>query len=460
MTKDKSGSNVREAALAVLMQVLEQKGRDRRSLQEALAPFSYFEERDAQFLQRLTKGTLERLLALDDVINQFAKTKVNKMKPVIRSILRLAVYQLLYMDSVPASAAVNEAVKLAEKNGLSGLKPFVNGVLRNIVRNRDRLHGPDKKEDLKRYLSVRYSLPMWIIGRFIISYGPDAAEVIAKGLVSEGGVTIRVNRSKASPEEVMKMLTAEGISVERHPYLPYAFLLKDFYGLTDLPGFAEGLYAVQDISSMIVGEVSGAKPGMKCLDICAAPGGKTMHLADLGADVTACDRSLQKVSLIRENTGRCGFLSVQAEVNDAREYREDWKEKFDLVVADVPCSGLGVMGRKYDIRYHITPAQITELVLLQKEILSNAVKYVKPGGYLLYSTCTINREENEGNAALISESGLFEPLNLTGYLPEALLADAAKAPGSLANIRNGRLQILPGFFKGDGFYLALFRRKN
>lgn len=451
--------DVRNEAVNVLMLVLEKKGRDSRNLSEAMPPRNQLEPAEYAFLMQITNGTLEHLLTIDEIINKVSSVKVVHLKPVIRCILRTAVYQIYYLNNVKHQVAVNEAVRLTEKHKLNGLKGFVNGVLRGVVRVKGQIQYPDKRRVPDKYLSVKYSMPVWIVQKWTAAYGVEATEKILSGKSDESMISLRVNKSKGDTEQVIEELTNEGIKVVRNPYLDYSVRVSGFSSVSEMGPFAKGTVTAQDLSSTIVGEIADVGPGTKCLDVCAAPGGKTMHLADKGASIIACDRSEGKIKKIYQNMERCGFQDIKAIVRDARDFEPSWEEAFDFVLADLPCSGLGVVGRKYDIRYRISVTQINELSLLQKEILNNAVKYVKKGGCLLYSTCTISRSENEENVRWILNTGLFEPVDLSERLPKAMVEDARKAPGGVSTMRQGYLQIFPGFYPCDGFFISLFRRK-
>lgn len=458
--KKKHSITVREAAVSVLMRILEGPAKKRITLNEALADYRELPHRERAFLIRLTNDTLAHLLTIDSVIDRFSRLKTVKLKPYIRTILRLSVCQILYIDTVPDYTAVNEAVILTGHFGLEGLKPFVNGVLRSIVRDGGRIILPDREKDPAHFLSVNYSVPEWIIKRWLKRYRMDAVETILKAMEQERPLSIRVNLSKTKIDDLKERLIRAGVHIAEHPYLPYALTVENFEDLTALPGFAEGAFVIQDPGSMLVGEVAKVTFGMKCLDLCAAPGGKSMHFADCGAEVIACDRTKEKIAKIEENKARCGFSHIQTVCRDSRRKKSEWEEAFDLVAADVPCSGLGVMGRKYDIRYHVTPGQITNLTEIQREIIATGLDYVKPGGLFLYSTCTINGEENEDQAALIRKDGRFEAVDLTKRLPKMLSKEASGFPGGAAQLKNGCLQVLPGYTDCDGFFLSLFRRKE
>lgn len=421
-------------------------------IREVLNKYNYLSGQEKAFMKRLFEGTLERMIELDYCIDQYSKVKVQKMKPVIRTIMRMSVYQILYMDAVPDSAACNEAAKLAGKKGFSTLKGFVNGVLRTIVRNKEQIPYPDRERDFALYLSVMYSMPMWLVTMWIEQLGKEKTEVLLKGLLAEHPVTIRLRDD--SIEALEKALQSQGGTLEKQPYLPYAYRIAKTDDISRLPGYEEGAFVIQDVSSMLAIEVLGIKPGMKILDICAAPGGKSMLAADKlvrTGEVEARDISEYKVNLMQENFERCRLQNVKAVCKDATVLDESWVQQADIVIADVPCSGLGVIGKKRDIKYKMTPEAIKEIIALQGKILEKAVSYVKPQGFLLFSTCTINQEENEAHVKLLQEKYNMTPVSLDDTLPEMLHSETTK---------QGYLQLLPGIHDTDGFFISMFQKKS
>lgn len=440
----------REIVLGILMDVTEHDIYSHIALGNVLAKYQYLDKKERAFITRVAEGTLEHMIEIDYILNQFSKVKVKKMKPVIRNILRSAVYQLKYMDSVPDSAVCNEAVKLAVKKGFGTLKGFVNGVLRNTARNLEQVEYP--KEPLA-FLSVKYSMPEWILELWLKEYDEDTVEKILADFQKEKPVTIRTNISRIKPEALEERLKSEGVSVKRHPYLPYAYEITEYDYLGDLRSFQEGLFAVQDISSMLVGEIAAPKEGDHIIDVCAAPGGKSIHLADKlngTGQVKARDLTDYKVHLIRENIDRMQFDHISAEVMDASVLDENSVEKAEIVIADLPCSGLGVLGRKTDLKYKTTLEQAEELAELQKSILDVVWQYVKPGGTFVYSTCTINRAENMDNVHWFLEK---HPEFILAPIQEHL-CDALKD----SVMKQGCLQLLPGVHESDGFFIAKFQR--
>lgn len=452
--------NVRELALDMLMEVLEKGKYSHLVIRSVLEKYNYIDVRDKAFIKRVVEGTLEQLIRIDYVLDQFSKVPVRKMKPLIRTLMRLSVYQLLFMDQVPDGAVCNEAVKLAGKRGFKGLSGFVNGVLRNIARNRENIRYPDRSADRAKALSVRYSMPEWLIGFWDQAYGEERTEEIVKGLLAEHPVTVRMRAglSKEKLEEWIQDLSERKIQVQSHGYHAQAFTLRGTEGIQNLPGYGDGLFMVQDVSSMLAVEAAGPylfqeDKELCVVDVCAAPGGKSLHMAEkISGRGTVLSRDLteNKVSLIRDNIDRMGISNVTVRVWDALVFDENLLEKADVVLADLPCSGLGVMGKKRDIKYRITRKAMEELADLQRRILDVVWKYVKPGGILIYSTCTINPEENEQMADWFVQNHPFEFQSLSPYLPDPLKEQGA----------GGTLQFFPGIQESDGFFIARLVRKG
>lgn len=414
--------NIRAVVLDILTEIEKEGEFSHITINNALLKYQYLDRTQRAFINRLSLGTIECRIEMDYILNQYSKTPVNKMKPLIRRIMRMAVYQIIYMENVPDSAACNEAVKLAAKRGFTGLKGFVNGVLRNISRNKDNITYPDKAKETKKYLSVKYSMPEWIIELWNTNMSYEEIEDILAGMKKDKKTYIRCNTLKGGTDYIKKILEEEGVTVTEVSGLSYAYEISGYDYLTALKSFNEGLYQIQDISSMMAGEYVKPSTDSLIVDVCAAPGGKSINaalkLAEAAYDnkdipesgiskevlkgitgrVIARDVSDYKASLIDDNVARLGIPYIDVEVHNALEFDEELEGKADIVIADLPCSGLGIMGRKPDIRYNITKEKIDDIISLQRDILKVVSRYVKTGGTLVYSTCTINRAENEDNA--------------------------------------------------------------
>lgn len=429
--------NAREIALETLLLITRDGEYSHIALRSVLDKYQYLEKKERAFITRVVEGTLERMIEMDYIINQFSKVRVNKMKPVIRTVLRSSVYQMKYMDSVPDSAVCNEAVKLTVKKGFGSLKGFVNGVLRNISRNLENVEYPSK-EHLEEYLSVKYSLPEWMVSQWISEYGTEMAEQMGASFLKDKPTCIRCNLDKISKNELKQFLEKEGVTVTESSRIPYAFYIAGYDYLAKLKSFQKGYFYVQDISSMEVAEWANPQKDDYIMDVCAAPGGKAIHFGEKlsgTGHVLARDLTDYKVELLRENIERSGLSNIEAEQWDATVYDESKKEIADVVVADLPCSGLGVIGKKTDLKYKMNPEIQNELVMLQRKILATVCDYVKPGGKLLYSTCTVHKAENEENAQwFLREHPQFHMIK--------------------------EKQMFPGVSEGDGFYIAMFQRED
>lgn len=445
MTKEPA---LREIILDILMEVLEKNKYSHLVLSQALSKYQYLEKADRSFIKRIVDGTLEYRLQIDFVINSYSKTKVNKMKPVIRTILRMAVYQILYLNRVPDSAACNEAVKLAEKRGFYGLKGFVNGVLRTISREKGTLVFSDD--------SIRYSMPQWLLDLWKESMEEEVLHRMLQAFLEKRELMARFHLSQTSEEEILTSLQAQGVEAVPAADGSDVFRLIGVDYLEGLEAFQRGWIQIQDVSSSLAGDAAGIQKGDFVLDVCGAPGGKALHAADLLAGtgtVVVRDLSDYKVSLIEENIERSGFDNVQAQVWDALELDPEMVEKADVVIADLPCSGLGIIGRKPDIKYNASPEKLAEVAALQREILSVVWQYVKPGGTLVFSTCTINRAENEENRDWILKNLPFEPQDISGRLGESFEAFSGQS------VKEGYIQLLPGIHPCDGFFISVMKRK-
>ena len=444
--------NEREIVLEVLLEITEHGMYSHIVLRDVLNKYQYLEKKERSFITRVTEGTLEHMMEIDYILDQFSKVKVKKMKPVIRNIMRSAVYQMKYMDSVPVSAACNEAVKLAVRKGFGSLRGFVNGVLRNVARNLDQIEYPT--EPLKR-LSIQYSMPEWILNLWLKAYDSDVVEQMLQAFQRETPLTIRCNLRMVTPKQLKEHLEAEGVTVKVHPYLEYAFHISGFDYLGDLESFQNGEFSVQDISSMLVSELAGPKEGDYVIEVCAAPGGKSLHMAEKlngRGHVEARDLTEYNVGLIQENIERTGLSNVEAVQQDALIFDETSVGKADIVLADLPCSGLGVLAKKTDLKYKATKEGADSLAKLQREMLKNVQAYVKDEGKLVYSTCTINPAENMDNVHwFLNEYPEFELIDIHGSLCEELQKDVKE---------NGCIQLLPGVHQSDGFFLACMKKRK
>ena len=477
--------NSRNIALDDIITILEEKKPLHTVLLASLK--SIEDKRDKAFVARLVRGSVERAYSIDRIIDSVSSVKVKKQKTIIRNILRSGIYQILFMDSVTDFAACDESVKLAGKRGFRNLQGFVNGVLRNICRKKEELlkdlyiteqyideaattdeaATDETVTDEAVALDYRYSVPSWIADDFCRSYGKEKAKNAFAYFLKENDISIRVNTSRITLKSFEEKLLSQTdkdetgeIRLEKNRYLDKCYRISDTGSIEELPQFKDGLFVVQDMSSALVGyicegitDIRADKKAnadkFRALDLCAAPGGKSLYLADLGIKVTSCDISEQKLKLIEENATRCGFNNIEIKLNDATVFNPGFEGEFDIVLCDLPCSGLGIIGKKPDIKYNMTPEKIKELAALQKSILKIAVKYLKNGGFLLFSTCTVTGEENKENLEYLKSVPGLSCVQLESFLPEGIKVQESK---------DNYIQILPGEYDSDGFFISLFKK--
>lgn len=462
--------NTREIILDTLL-ALEKGGQySHRLIRAVLDKYNYLDGREKSFFKRVTEGTIEREIELDYYLNAFSSVPVKKMKPFIRALLRMSVYQLLYMDAVPDSAVCNEACRLAAKRGFGSLRGFVNGVLRNISRNKDKLPLPDREKEPLRFLSVRYSVPEWLAEMWLSEYGTELTETMLAALMEVHPVSVRFSTALSGEEREYwcGRLAETGARIRQGSYLPFLYELTAADNITELPGFAEGRWTVQDVSSALAVTLAGIRETDFVMDVCAAPGGKSMLAAERARNVLSRDLTPEKTAQIRENATRMRADNVAVQEWDARCFDPAYEKKADVVLLDVPCSGLGVMGKKRDIKYHVTPESMEGLCALQREIVTVCSRYVKPGGTLLYSTCTINPAENEEMVRYLTEELGFEPVSVEEALPEELRTakhrtEELRRPGGKRQTADGEMQgacmqFYPGYMNADGFFIAKLKK--
>ena len=434
--------NVRNIAVNAIVSILEDEEKS-HIVERNYMDKNELSDVDRSFFLRLVEGTVERKITLDYVISLYSKTSINKMKKVIRNVLRMSIYQILYMEQVPDRSAVDEAVKICKKRSFAPLSGFVNGVLRSIVREKDDILKKIEEADD----SIKYSIPEEVLEL----YG-DKKDKVLSSLFNERHINARLNLSKHSKAEIIAMLVASGVKVYDNPYVESAVYIEKFGDITKNPVYAMGLITIMDTASMIPGLVSGVENGDIVVDVCSAPGGKAIHIAEMlngTGTVFARDLTEGKVSLINENIKRTGVKNVQSKVFDARNTDKSLIGKADVLICDVPCSGLGVINNKSDIKYRIKKEDVLELSKLQKEIVDSSIPYVKKGGTLVYSTCTLTEEENMGMVKYILDNYDFKLSSLNPYLSENMKNE---------NTDKGYLEIIPGEFDMDGFFISRFIR--
>ncbi len=449
-------SPARDAALRVLLAVEKDGAYANLELQKnarrwKLAPS------DAAFLTELVYGTLRRQGTLDYVIDQFSTVSVSRMNDCIRCIMRMGVYQLLFLDKVPARAVCNEAVEMAKSRRIYGLTGFVNALLRKISREKYRIAYPDPEKETALYLSVKHSHPLWLVKRWLIRFGEEETASLCMTNNEPPPVVLRCNTLKNTPHQLFERLKEEGLSVRPSSLVPEGIIVEKASYLPELPSFRQGLYTVQDESSMIAAAVLNPTPGAFVIDACSGPGGKTTHLAQLMKNkgrILALDVHEHRLKLIEDTCRRLGVTIVEAKLLDARELPEQLREKADYILVDVPCSGLGVIRRRPELRWRVERGDLKLHVQQQMEILGQAGKCLKTGGIMLYSTCSTEPEENTGVVnSFLKEYTCFKLEALTPLLPFPVVDGCDRT-----DAQKGFLQLLPHRHGTDGFFLACLRK--
>ena len=402
---------------------------------------------DAALCSRIVYGVMQNQLLLDFYLGAFCTQKISHLQPPLADILRMGAYQILFLDKIPDSAAVNEAVELSKKAGRGQAAGLVNAVLRKLSRNKTQLP-PIPDRDAVESLSIRYSHPRWLVKRLAALLGTEEAEEFLRADNDIPPLTVQINPLKSTADALMDSLKARGIAAAAHPWVPGCLEISGTGDLSALPDFQAGAFLVQDPAARMVTAAAGVKPGQRLLDVCAAPGGKSFSAAfameDRG-EVVACDLHANKLSRIEEGARRLGLTSVHTQAADGRAFRPEWAAAFDTVLVDAPCSGLGIIRKKPDTRYK-KPDQLLMLPVTQAAILENAASYVRPGGVLVYSTCTILPEENEQVCTVfLAEHPEFsrEPF----VLPEPV------------GQTEGDVTFWPQRHRTDGFYICRMRRQ-
>ncbi len=390
--------NIRQEAALALEEILCRGGYSSLTVNEYLKKMAeQTEERDRRFFTNLVYTTLDHLPTIDAVVMAHSTTPLKKIKPYLLVCLRMGICQLKYMEGVPDRAAINETVEVVKRSKFRGLAGFVNGVLRAAQRSGCAFAMPDADREPVKALGLGYDMPEWIVALWLRDYGREQTELLLQKMQQPGCVCLRANTLKASAEEIGKRI-AEKVEVCQSETVPEAFYVQHIGDISKWDLYQEGCIAVQDESSMLAALATGAKPGDRVLDLCAAPGGKSTFMAQMMKDhgqISSRDLHEHRVKLIEENAERLGISCIRAEASDGAVARAEDAEQYDVVLLDAPCSGLGIMRSKPDIKLHHKPEDTEELVQLQRRLLPVAAAAVKPGGTLIYSTCTLNKQEND-----------------------------------------------------------------
>lgn len=418
---------------------------------------------DRRLVTELVYGSVRRQRTLDALIDQLGKKKSSQQPPDLRVILHLGLYQLRYLDHIPDSAAVNTTVELAKHNGFSGLSGFVNGLMRQYIRLTnlkpageavdstalsDPLQLPD---DSMQRLGILHSYPDWIVQVWLDQLGSAETESLCEWMNRPPHIDLRVNPLQSSVEQVEAAMQAAGVDVQRLPHLPQALRLTEHVGaIQKLPGFQEGWWMVQDASAQLVAYLLDPQPHDFVVDACAAPGGKTIHLAELMQDqgtVWACDRTPSRLRKLQANAARLQIHSIQICTGDSRSLPQ-FVNQCDRVLVDAPCSGLGTLNRHADARWRQTPESVQELSILQRELLAEAATWLKPDGVLVYATCTLHPTENEETVQAFLET----------HPDWKIVPPAVNSPASFFSTTEGWVKIWPQKHQMDGFFMVRLQR--
>jgi 16S rRNA (cytosine967-C5)-methyltransferase len=444
----------REIALKIIYDITEKGAYSNISINKYIEAAD-LKDVDRAFITDLTYGTIKWKQSIDWIIEQFSSIKIKKLSPWIFGIMRLGVYQLMYTDKIPESAACNECVKLAKKYGHSASSGYVNAVLRNIARNKADIKYPDKQKEYLKYLTVRYSHPEWLVKEWLERFGGEFTESLLDINNTVPDFTVRVNALKVSKEKLIEIFKEAGLEAEGGRYLENAIVVKNPSSIAKLEAFKKGFFQVQDESSMLVSVLLDPKPGEFIIDVCSAPGGKTTHIAELMENkgtVIARDIHEHKIKIINDTAKRLSLNIIKAEIFDATLPDEKYFNKADRVLVDAPCTGLGIIRKKPDIKWAKNLSDKKEINALQSKILTASSKYVKPGGVLVYSTCTIEKEENEDIInKFLKENADFLSVDITDCLKGFQSKDTAK---------DGYVQFYPNIDGIDGFFMAKLKKRG
>ncbi|MCM3717211.1 16S rRNA (cytosine(967)-C(5))-methyltransferase RsmB [Fictibacillus phosphorivorans] len=446
-------NNIRAIALDVLIKIEQNQAYSNLQLNQALQD-THVKDIDKGLLTSIVYGTIQRKNTIDFYLDQLLNKPIKKKDRWVLSLLRLSIFQMLYMDRVPDHAIIHEAVEIAKQRGHQGLAGLVNGILRKL--QREGTEEMDKKAGTgSKKAALTYSMPEWLFERWTAQFGHEDAERMAESNLLPSPVTARVNTMLTTRDEVLEQLKQEGVSAEEGELSPEGIIIKDGY-LPETEVYRKGYVTIQDESSMLVARAVAPLPGETILDACAAPGGKSTHMAEMmngSGKVVSLDLHAHKIKLINKQAERLGLANIEASVLDARKVGEHFDDaSFDRVLVDAPCSGFGVIRKKPDLKWSKSEEDVLKLASIQKDILESASKMVKTEGILVYSTCTVDQEENTYLAEWFLENHPeFE------WDPDF----SEKMPANVKTfIIEGRsdLQIMPHYFNSDGFYIAAFRK--
>lgn len=444
--------NTREIALKILIEINEKGAYSNIALNKYMnLDISRIDE---NFSRKIVYGVLENRLYLDWIISKISKIKIKKIDSTILEILRIGVYQIIFMERIPDSAAVNESVKLSKKYSHSGSVGYVNGVLRNIVRNKKKIRKVDIKDPIE-YISVKYSHPKWMIKRWLNEFGEEFTLKLCEANNGKVNLNIRTNTLKVDRKTLKNILKNKGYNISETKYAIDGLIIENPYRITNINEFKNGLFTIQDESSMLVSQIMDPRKNSTLIDVCSAPGGKTTHMAQYMENkgkIIGRDIYKHKFKLIKDNYTRLGIDIIKTEVFDAMNFDESLLSKADYVLVDAPCSGLGLIRRKPEIKWNRNQENIEKIKEIQNKILINASKYLKPGGILIYSTCTIGKEENVGIVKkFLKENNDFKLMGFDSLLD---------SKENIKTAKDGYIELFPHIHETDGFFISKMQKNE
>jgi 16S rRNA (cytosine967-C5)-methyltransferase len=468
VTEQKRGLAARKLAMKVLVKIEEKGAYTNIALANALegGPRNELSERDRAFVTALVQGVLRNKNKLDEILSDLSSQPIKKIQPTVLNLLRLALFQLDFMD-IPQRAVVDTAVEISRGLGHSGISKFTNAVLRSHIRNKETREAaapvdlnslnPAEQADA---LGRQFSMPPWLVSRWLRRFGQEETQKLLSACGKPARLTLRVNDTAMAIEGYERILEDKGIIAERSELVPACLVIKDRKALKGpvekLPGFNEGIFSVQDEAAAFVAMVVAPKAGDSVVDLCAAPGGKTLHMAELMENkgrIQAIDKHEGRLNLVKENRQRLGLTNIETKVCDGITFT---CPAVDKVLVDAPCSGTGVINKRSDIRFKLTEQDIHDVTAIQRKLLSNAATLVKPGGYLVYSTCSIESEENEDVIDWFLESHPeFEPADMS----DCFKREPSDKFALKAEAENGRVLFLPSRHEFSGFFVAKLKRQ-
>lgn len=440
----------REQALKIIMKVFDDKSYSNILIKNLGNSFTAL---DRAFITELVYGIIKWKLKIDNIISQMSSIRFNKISSKIINILRLGIYQIDFMDKVPESAAVDECVKLAKKYSNPGASKYVNALLRNYIRNHNSIVYPNKEVDSIKFLSVYYSYPEWLVEQIISEFGLEFTEEFLKASNGISPLTARVNKLKTDKYSLKTNLLSKGVEVYDSKYVEDAVILRNVPRIDYLEEFQKGYFTIQDESSMLAALILTPEPEELIIDVCSAPGTKSSYIAELMGNkgtIISGDISSSKLRLVDENAKRLGIDIIHTVCNNAEETMIKYENKANRVLVDVPCSGFGIMRKKPEIRWNRTKEEIKEILKIQENILNASCKYLKPGGVIVYSTCTILHEENiiMINNFLNNHKNFIRE-DITSFIPDKL---------SRKSLKDGYIELYPSIEGIDGFFIARLKK--